>query len=476
MTNSSNSERKATLGQALLPILFLVIALSVTIIWLEGDPHIPLVLATIFSAIVAIKLGFGWKKIEKGIIEGITLAMQAILILAIIGMIIGSWIQGGIVPTMIFYGLQILTPGIFLVATTIICGVVAISTGSSWTTAGTVGLAAMGIGQGLGIPVGMIAGAIISGAYFGDKLSPLSDTTNLTPAMVGDTDVFDHVRHMLWTTIPGLIIALILFGILGARFAGGEFDASQVELILSTINENFFISPILLIPPILVVAMVIFKIPPIPGLMAGSLLGAIFAMIFQGATLGGVIDALHYGFHIETGVELVDELLSGGGLDSMMWTISLILAALSFGGVMEKCGFLAVIVENILKLAQSIGSLILSTHLTAFILNLISGDQYLALVIPGRMFSDAYRERGLHGKNLSRALEASGTITSALVPWNTCGAFMWATLGIHPFVFLPYAFFNLVTPIISIIYGFTGFSIAKTDDKGMETESKTISG
>ncbi|SDK85643.1 Na+/H+ antiporter NhaC [Natronincola ferrireducens] len=460
---SMKEKKRATLGHALIPILFLIVVLSISIVVFEQDPHIPIIFAIIVASLVAVyQLGYTWGELEEGILDTIKMGMQASLILMVIGTIIGAWILSGTVPTMIYYGLQILSPGIFLVATAIICSIVSISTGSSWTTAGTVGIALLGVGAGLEIPAHITAGAIISGAYFGDKMSPLSDTTNLAPAMAG-SNLFEHIKHMFYTTVPSLIIALILYGIIGSRYAGRELDMSNITLMLDTMKDNFMISPVLLIPPVLVIAIVVMKVPALPGLITGTLIGGAFAMIFQGASFGDFIEAAHYGFEMESGVEIIDDLLSRGGLDGMMWTVSLILIALSFGGVLEKTGMLQAVGESILKLANSTGSLILSTILTGIAVNLLTGEQYLSIVIPGRMYKEIYAEKGIHPKVLSRTLEDAGTITSPLIPWNTCGAYMWGTLGIHPFAYAPYAFLNILNPLIAILYGYIGFSITKLD-------------
>ncbi|MBP2028398.1 NhaC family Na+:H+ antiporter [Acetoanaerobium pronyense] len=458
------TKREASLFEALIPILVLIGVLIPSILVFGQDPHIPIVIAAVVAAALAItRLGYTWNEIEEGILKTINMGMQAIIILMIIGMIIGTWILGGVVPTMIYYGLQILSPAIFLVATAVICSVVSLATGSSWTTAGTVGIALLGVGQGLGIPVAIVAGAIISGAYFGDKMSPLSDTTNLAPAMAG-SNLFDHIRHMALTTGPSLLIALVLYGFIGMRYAGQSVNDSQIADILTALSSGFNINLLLLLPPVLVIAMVIFKVPAIPGLIGGVFLGSIFAVIFQGADFGAVIDAANYGFVSETGLELVDDLLSRGGMQDMMWTVSLIIAALSFGGILESTGMLGVVAGNILKLAVNTGSLVLATVVSCFVVNIITGEQYLSVVIPGRMFKDAYADRGLAPVNLSRALEDSGTITSPLIPWNTCGAFMYGTLGVHPFAYAPYAFLNLINPFVSIFYGFTGISMIKMTD------------
>ncbi|WP_416390162.1 Na+/H+ antiporter NhaC [Tepidibacter hydrothermalis] len=457
----SKQKRKANLLEALIPIFCLILFIGVAVFKYEASPHIPLICGAVIAALMATtRLGFQWNELEEGVMKTINMAMQAVLILMIVGTIIGTWILSGVVPTMIYYGLKILSPGIFLVATCIICAIVALATGSSWTTAGTVGIALLGVGQGLGIPNYIVAGAIISGAYFGDKMSPLSDTTNLAPAMAG-ANLFDHVRHMLFTTGPSLLIALILYGFLGAKYAGKNIDPTIINQMLDALSSSFNINPLLFLPPIIVITIVILKVPAIPGLITGSILGGIFAAIFQKSSLGEIITSANYGFVSNTGIESVDSLLTRGGLQSMMWTVSLILCALTLGGILEKTGMLEVIAENILKLARGTGGLVVATVFSCIFVNLVTGEQYLSIVIPGRMYKDAYGKKGLHPKNLSRALEDSGTLTSPLIPWNTCGAYMWATLGVHPFAYLPFAFLNLINPIISMFYGFTGITMHK---------------
>ncbi|ABW17837.1 Na+/H+ antiporter NhaC [Alkaliphilus oremlandii] len=464
------TKKQATLLHALIPIVVLVASLFVAITKFEADPHIPIIVAIAVASLVAIiSLGYKWDEIETGAIETIQMSMQAILILMVIGSVIGTWILSGTVPTMIYYGLKVLSPGIFLVATTLICSIVALATGSSWTTAGTVGVALIGVGQGLGIPSAIVAGAIVSGAYFGDKMSPLSDTTNLAPAMAGTT-LFEHIRHMFYTTVPSLLISLVLYGIIGAKYAGATLDTANIDIILEGISANFNVSPLLLLPPVIVIILVVLKVPALPGLLAGTALGGIFAMIFQGSGLGDVINAAHYGFEIESGVEMVDELLNRGGLDSMMWTVSLILLAMVFGGIMERTGMLGSIGNAILKFANNTGSLILATILTSLAVNILAADQYLSIVIPGRMYKDVYRDRGIHPKVLSRTLEDAGTLTSALIPWNTCGAFMQSALLVSPLAFAPYAFLNWINPLVAILYGYIGFSITKIDKDGNELD------
>ena len=457
-------KKKATIVHALITIVALIIFLLVGIVFLEADPHIPLLLGAIVAAGISIfALNFTWEEVEGSIVDGIKLAMQAIVILMIIGTLVGTWLLSGTVPTLIYYGLEILSPGIFLIATLLICSIVSISVGSSWTTVATIGVALIGVGQGLGIPVGIVAGAIVSGSYFGDKMSPLSDTTNLAPAMAGG-ELFSHIKYMMWTTGPAYIIALIIFGIMGMGYAGGQIDVGGITDIQAALADNFNLSPIMALPPLLVIVIVIFKVPAIPGLLAGTFLGGLFAFIFQGAGLGEIIDAAHYGYGIDSGVEIVDDLISGGGLDGMMWTVSLIIIALSLGGILETSGMLAAIGGAILSVAKSTGSLVLATILSCIAINLLSGDQYLALVVPGRMFKETYRDKNLAPVVLSRALEGGGTVTSPFIPWNTCGAFMWQMLGVHPFVYAPYAFFNIFVPIVNVVLAYLGFKIKTLEE------------
>lgn len=475
MTTKIKVKREAKLWEALIPIVATILMLMWSVLpetkflglkffgWGQ-EVHIPLLLGALIAAIVAIyRLGYSWSDIEEGILHSISGTMQAILILAIIGMIVGTWIQGGIVPTLIYYGLHILSPGLFLVAATLLCSVVSLATGSSWTTAGTIGVALMGIAAGLGISPGMAAGAIISGAYFGDKMSPLSDTTNLAPAMAG-AKLFDHIKHMIYTTGVSLIIALIGYAILGFKYAGNALDTSSINELIGLMEANFNINPLLLLVPIIVIVLVAKKVPAIPGLFIGTLLGGLSAMIFQGKTLGDVIGVMHYGYVSETKNQIFDELLTKGGYDSMFWTISLILAALTFGGILEKTGMLEKVGKVILKFANSTGSLVTATILTSIFANVLAGDQYLSIVIPGKMYKEEFRKRGLAPRNLSRCLEDAGTLTSPLVPWNTCGATMSQSLGIPTVEYIPYAFLSLVNPIVSIIFGYMGITMMKLED------------
>lgn len=471
----NKEKRNATLGEAIICILFLVFTLFISLTKLNLSAHIPLVLGSIFaSSIAIIRLGFTWKELEEGILDTINNTMQAILILLIVGMLIGTWIISGIVPSMIYWGLNILSPGIFLVATTVICSIVSISTGSSWTTAGTIGIALLGIGSALGIPKEVIAGAIISGAYFGDKMSPLSDTTNLAPAMAG-SNLFDHIRHMLYSTVPAMLISLVIYAFLGMKYAGHAIDTSQISQIQNALASSYnTLSPLLLLVPVIVIVLVILKVPAIPGLIIGTILGGLVAIFFQGASLQNVLEVAQVGYTSHSGMLFVDELLTRGGLNSMLDTVSLMLCALTLGGILEKTGMLEVLARFILRFAKGTFGLVAATIFTCIGTNIAVADQYLAIVIPGSMYKEAFKKQGLDPKNLSRTLEDSATITSPLIPWNTCGAYMSATLAVNSFAFLPFAFFNIICPIVSLTLAATGIGIAKLDTTSEETAT-TIS-
>lgn len=459
--------RKIPMWQILIVIVFVVAALLYTVIGYDGYIQIPLICGGAVAAIVAILNGWKWSYLEKGILNSIDGAMQACLILLAVGCLIGTWIEGGVVPTMICYGLMLLKPGIFLMATCIICAIVSLSTGSSWTTAGTVGIALIGVSSGLGIPLPITAGAIISGAYFGDKMSPLSDSTILAPAMAG-SNLFDHIRHMVWTVTPSLIITVILFGIIGMRYSGSA-DTEQVTELMRVMEDNFYISPILLIPPAFVIVMVIFRIPALPGLFAGALLGALCAVFLQGTNFMETMTYVMYdGYVSETGVKFVDSLLTRGGLKSMMYPITIVFCAMILAGVLDSSNMIHTLVMSFMRFVKGTGSLVLLTVVTCIATNLLCADQYVAIVVPGRMYKEIYEDRRLKNKNLSRVLEDAGTMTSGLIPWTTCGAYMAGTLGVATLVYMPYCFLNLCNPLVSIFYGFTGISMEKMTEEEYE--------
>lgn len=457
-------KKEISFGLAMIPLLVMITVMIVTIVVLEEGPHIPLIVGTVTAAIVAWKAGYAWKDIEEAMYKGIKLALPAVIIIMLVGLTIGAWLGGGIVATMIYYGLKILSPSLFLVTITIICCIVSLAIGSSWSTMGTIGVAGMGIGLSMGIPAPMVAGAVISGSYFGDKMSPLSDTTNLAAGLT-NTDLFDHIKHMFYTTIPGLTVALIVYWFLGRDFGKGGVNPADIDQTIAVLNDAFVISPWLLIVPLAVIVMVAKKVPAIPALVMGIILGFACQVFVQGGTFSSAVSALQVGFIIESGNEMVDSLFNRGGLDSMMYTVSMTIVAMTFGGILENTGMLHSIVKQILKFARSARSLIISTIVSCFATNATCSEQYISIVVPSRMFAKVYRDKGLHSKNLSRALEDGGTLTSVFIPWNTCGVFIFGTLGVHVFEYAPYAILNFSVPIISIIFAITGFSIVKMSDK-----------
>ena len=469
MSNESKPKREPRTPKvyhALITFGILIVVMAVSIIVYGVDVHVPMFIGVILAALMALYLGYDWGFIEKAMMDGIYNALQAAIILMIVGILIGVWVVGGGVPAMIYYGLKLLSPSIFLIAALLICSITSLATGTSWGTMGTMGLALMGIAAGLGIPAPMAAGAIISGAYFGDKMSPLSDTTNLAPAMAG-TDVMTHVKFMLLTTGVVYTICIIAYGLMGISYAnsGNTADMSAVQEMSDALYSNFTINPILLLPPIIVIGAVAMKVPAIPGITLGIIAGAIIGMIFQGdnASFGIMLQAGKSGYVSETGVAAIDELLTTGGIDNMMSSVSLTIIAMMFGGIMEQTRQLDVLVSKIVRIAKTPATLVTTTELTCLLSNATMPEQYISIVVPGRMYAETYREMGLHPKTLSNALEGSGTVTSALVPWNTCGVFIAATLGISAFEYIPYAIFNYMMPIMVIAMAFIGLTIADKD-------------
>ena len=439
-----------------------------------GEAHVSLIFAGAFAAIVAMLNGWKWNYMEQGILAAINRTMQAILILAVVGLMLGSWMAGGVVPSMMYYGIKVIAPSIFLFTACLLCSIVSLATGSSWSTAGSMGVALIGVGTALGFPSYMTAGAVVAGAYFGDKMSPLSDTTNLAPAVAGAT-LFDHVKHMIWTTGPSLVIALVVYLVLGfTNSSGGAADLSTIDEILGFITDNYNVSLLCLIPPLFVIVAVALKLPALPSLIGGVILGLPFFPM-QGNSLKSVPYILNYGVGVEIPEDASDviaelgSLLTSDGMQGMMWTISLILCAMVFGGIVDCTGIMGSIAGALLKLARGTrGGLVTVTIISCIIVNALCSDQYLAIILPGRMYKEAFEDLKLAPKNLSRCLEDSGTITSNFIPWNTCGATMskflqcpqWGKGGYAPFAIL-----NWLNPLVSIFYGFTGISMVKMTDE-----------
>jgi len=467
--NLTREKRDPYFWEALISIVGLIFFISLAILRYETDPHVAILLGVIVAAVVGMRAGFSYKEIETGMLGGITNSLQAIVILAIIGILIGVWILSGVVPTLLFYGLKILHPSIFLPATLIICSITSLATGSSWGTSGTIGIALIGIGQGLGFPLPVVAGAVLSGAYFGDKMSPLSDTTNMAPAMVG-TDLYTHIKHMFYTTGVSYAITLIIEIALGFFYGGGQADLENVNQILAGIQSQFSVNPLLLIPPVIIIVLAFKKIPAVPGIVIGILTAGILGIIFQKNTFGSLLSAAYGGYISNSGVEAVDNLLTKGGFSSMMYTISLVICAMMYGGIMEKTNQLRAVVNVILKKAETTGSLITATILTAIGSNLILCDQYMSIVMTGKMYAQSYKDKGLHPKNLSRAVEDSATVTANLVPWNSGGAYQAATLGVPTIAYLPFNFFCWITPIVSMLYGWFNITIDKDEESDEQAE------
>ena len=441
---------------------------------LSGSIQIVLILSSAVASIIAFNLGFSWVDIQKGIIKSINSSLPSILILFLVGSLAGSWLLSGVVPAFIYYGIQILNAKIFLFAACVICIVVSMATGSSWTTSATIGIALIGIGRALDISDGLVAGAILSGAYFGDKMSPLSDTTNLAPAMAG-SDLISHIKYLSLTTVPSIIISLIIFIILGFNISD-SIGLNNAQVISSAIKEKFYISPVLFIVPLTVIILIYNKIKAVPALFVGVVLGSFFALIFQSnlvldvsnsettswkALFSGTMISLYGSISINTSNPLVTDLLSSSGMFGMLDTIWLVICAMIFGGVMEKAGFLKQITSIILNKIKSSGSLITSTAGTCIFFNLTASDQYLSIVVPGKMYSSIYKEKGLAPENLSRTLEDGGTVTSVLVPWNTCGAYHASVLNVATLTYLPFCFFNLISPIMTILFAYLKIKIKR---------------
>ncbi|MEM1403755.1 MAG: Na+/H+ antiporter NhaC [Pseudomonadota bacterium] len=485
MSTTQHVNHGLTPTLAAAPILFLVLLLAASVYLFGADAsyganQIALVLATALAAMVGQRTGVEWRECQAGIIDGIGVGLGPTLILLAVGMLIGTWILSGTVPTMIYYGVQVLDPSIFYAASALICAIVAISVGSSWTVAGTLGIGLMGIAGSFELNTAIAAGAVISGAYFGDKLSPMSDTTNLAAASTG-VDLFDHIRHMLWTTVPSFLIALTVFALLGG---GDATTPEEIAALQASLTQEFNIGLHLLLPLVLMLFLVYKRFPAYPAIIVSAVAGGVFALLFQGdatarlagdgvdgaiALAKGVWVALFAGYEANSGNEFLDALLSKGGMSSMLNTVWLIICALGFGGILERTGILNFWLQRALRLVRGAGSLIATTVGTCIATNILAADQFMALALPGRMYRDAYEQYGLSRLNLSRTLEDSATLTSALIPWNTCGAYMSATLGIATFQYAPYAVFNFVCPIIAIVYGY--FRIAQ---KPMEEEADTV--
>ncbi|MFD2191647.1 Na+/H+ antiporter NhaC [Pistricoccus aurantiacus] len=464
--------RKPSLLLALLPIVLTFLILGTQLFIFDTfTPHVPLVIGIAITAILGRYLNCSWEDMQEGMLHVVSVGLPAVGILILVGMITGVWIASGTVPTLIYYGLDVLSPEVFLAAAAILCSVVSVSLGTSWGTLGTVGLALMGIGAGFGIPVYWTAGAVVSGAFFGDKVSPLSDTTNLAPAVTG-VNLFDHIRNLMPTTLPAMLIALAIYTVVGFGLVGDEAASfARITAINTGLADNFMLSLWTILPVVLVIGLAVMRMPAIPVLFTGVVLGGLTALLFQDAPVKDIFTYAFSGYEITTGVDEIDGLLNRGGIQSMTWVITLLLIALSFGGILESTGCMRAIIEAVVKRARSFGALQTSAIGSSIATNLVAGDPYLSIALTGRMFGPVYRGMKYSMLNLSRATEEGGTLVSPLIPWNAGGAVVVASLGLGIYdgnlenlLYIPLAFACWTSPLIGILYAWTGWFSPKASE------------
>ena len=455
---------------ALLPILVLVVMALVSITIWDIGMLIPLMTAVIVAIGIGKWLGYSWKDLEHSLVQGVSRALPAVFILFLIGTIIGSWIEGGLIPTIIYYGLTAISPSIFLPLACLVPAVVSLVLGTSLTTIATVGIAFMAIGEGMGFPAPLVAGAVISGAFFGDKLSPLSDTTNLAAAM-GGVKLFDHIRHMLWDTIPALAISAILYWVIGTSISSNSgTDTGQLEQLLAGLNEQFVIQPLLLLVPIVAIALMVLRMPAILTLLMISLLGGLTALVVQGSSVTDILQSMTSGYTAATGVEFLDALLSRGGIEAILNTIALVIIATALGGILEHTGAFKAIVGTMINRIKRPGSMVAGSLGAGMTVAFASGEQYVSVLLPARAFLEPYQKMGLAPVNLTRAAEAAGTVGINLVPWSVPAVFAAGVFGLAPTEFIPFIFFAILVPLINLIYAYTGFTIKRTE----KVEDKTL--
>lgn len=455
-----SKDRTLNIYVSILPILTLLVAAYLSVTQWKAGMFVPLLLSIVVTAIIALFKGYNWLELQTFMSDGVSRALPAVFILFIIGTIVGTWILSGVIPTIIYYGLAIISPKIFIPTVAFVTGILSLTTGSSFTSIATIGVAFMAIGNGMGFPPALVAGAVISGAYLGDKLSPLSDTTNVAPAMV-DTDLFSHVRHMMWDTVPAFLISLVLYWVVGLNYSVHSASTEQVSAIMNGLQKVFYISPILFIIPLFTIFLMLKRYPAIPALIAVTVVAGMSAMVFQGSTLTKVIQVITSGFAAKSGIKAIDSLLSAGGISSMLNTVALLVFATALGGILEGTGIFRVLTDSIVKNVRRTGSLILASVISTLLVGFASGAQFLAIILPARAYAKTYKERGLDTKNLSRIVEAAGTVGINLVPWSVPAIFAQGVLGVSPYAFIPFIFFAFLVPLINVIYGYTGISIAK---------------
>jgi NhaC family Na+:H+ antiporter len=452
-------KKKPSLTVALIPMVSMGFLLAVGYGIYQIRPQVLLVAAAFITGCLGLILRFTWQDMERGIVDSIHKAMPAILIMLCVGILIGSWIASGTIPMVIYYGLKLISPKFFLVTACFVCSITSLATGTSWGTIGTLGVAFIGIALGLGIPLGPAAGAIVAGAYFGDKMSPFSDVTNLAPVAAG-SNLFDHIKHMMWSAVPAWLLGLFIYFLIGLKYEASTVESETMTLIISTLKAHFRFHLLLLLPMIIVFYFAATKKPTIPGMLFSSFVAGILAIIFQKATVTEIATAMNTGYQAHTGVNAVDQLISRGGMMSMMETQLVAFTAFSFGGIMQRTGLLSVILDRVMKFASKAWSIVLTTIGSSIVTALVTGSSYLSMIIPGELLAPIYREKGLAAKNLSRIIEESGAIIVPLIPWSMAGVYITGTIGVSTFSYLPWAIMNYAAVVILAIFGFTKFTMA----------------
>lgn len=462
--SNERAKRTPSFLVSLLVFASIVAILITGIMVFKSDIHVLLIAGLVVTSLVSMALGYTWDDLVDGMKTSVGRAMGAMMIFILIGAIIGTWITAGTVPALIFYGLKFLSPAVFLPVGLLLCSITSMCTGTSWGTAGTIGIALMGMGEGLGIPAPIVAGMVVSGAFFGDKMSPISDTTNLSAVSAG-ANLYDHIKAMAFTTIPSYLIALVLYTVIGLQYAGNAMNTEAINTIQTTLGANFNLNPIVIVPMIVLFALNLKKVPAVPAMIIGAATAMVVAVVFQGTSMTEILGAVNYGYGNATGEPLVDKLILRGGIQNMMWTFSLSFIALCLGGVLEKVGYLRVLIAGIVGRVKSVGGLVTTVITTCILGNASMGEIYLGIILNGTLYKDEFEKRGLKPSMLSRLLEEGGTLTGALIPWTTAGAFMATTLGVATWEFAPYAFLNVINPILSIVLSYLGvFVLYKTKE------------
>jgi NhaC family Na+:H+ antiporter len=451
--------RKPSLGIALIPLVSMALLLGVGYGIYKIKAQILLVAAAFVTGVMGLLLGFRWKDMERGIVDSIHKAMPAILIMLSVGILVGSWMASGTIPMIIYYGLKLVSPKFFLVTACLVCSITAVATGTSWGTIGTLGVAFIGIAMGLGIPLGPAAGAIVAGAYFGDKMSPLSDIPNLATVISG-SNLFDHIKHMMWSAVPAWLAGLFIYFLVGLRYGGRAVSSETVATITETLRSHFRFNVLLLLPLVIIFYFAVAKKPTIPAMILSSVVAGILAVIFQRTSVSVVAAAMNSGLPGRTGVAAVDTLLSKGGMMSMMETQLIAFTAFSFGGIMQKTGCLGVILDRVMGFTRKVWSLVMTTIGAALLSALITGSSYLSMIIPADLLAPVYKTKELAAKNLSRIIEESGGIMVPLIPWSMAGVYITGTIGVSTFAYLPWAFMNYLSVAMLAVFGFTKWTMA----------------